>query len=359
MASYDIAPGVSAALRGYTLPATLGRGAVNAPVMYSVDWAQEQWGRGLLRPYGRIEVLPGARALHHAEVVFEALKAYRVGGEWPNLFRPQEIWRRLAISAQRQAIPSVPEALFFEAIDAVVVSCSDFIPRESGCSLYLRPFIYGTQSGYPLRDPATFTFMVIANPMGPSPIHPLRVMIEREDARVAGGLGASRAATSPAAPPSAFRSAAVHGLAVTLRLDARGQRWIQASSGTNIFAVIGDELHTPELDVATLPGIMRDSLLILGRHLGLEVIERRLELDELLDQISSGRCTEMFACGTPAGVSPISSLAESNGVPRDYALRQVDVVAARLRGQLLAIQERRAPDLFGWTRDYAPLPRLK
>ena len=131
----------------------------------------------------------------------------------------------------------------------------------------------------------------------------------------------------------------------------------------NLFAVIGGELHTPVLDGAILPGITRDSLLTLARHLGFTAVERRLAIDELLTQIEDGRCSELFACGTAAIVSPIEVLAERDSkaagdeqeTPREYAPKDVDVVAARLREALLAIQERRAPDIFGWTRDVAAL----
>ena len=154
-------------------------------------------------------------------------------------------------------------------------------------------------------------------------------------------------------------------MTVALWLDARDQQWIQELSGMNLFAVIDGELHTPALDGAILPGITRDSLLTLGRHLGFTVVERRMAIDELLGQIESGRCSELFACGTAAIVSPIELLAErdlkaagdGDGPQREYVPKNVDAVAARLREALLAIQERRAPDLFGWTRDVEPLLR--
>ena len=113
----------------------------------------------------------------------------------------------------------------------------------------------------------------------------------------------------------------------------------------NFFAVIDGELHTPELDTAILPGVTRDSLITLARHLGYEVHERLMEIDELLGQIRSGRCSETFACGTAAIVMPIAALADTN---QSYRPAQTNVVAARLRAALLAIQERRAPDPFGW-----------
>jgi len=368
MPSYDIAPGVAAALKNFRLPDRLGFGTVAAPVMYSVDWFDGSWGRGRLRPYGVIEVLPGARALQYAELVFEGLKAYRVGSEWPTLFRPQENWRRLNRSTARLSMPSLPEALFFEAIDAVVASCSDIIPRESGRSLYLRPFIFGTEAGYLLRNSTTFTFMVIANPVEPYSSTPMRVAIERNDVRAAvGGVGAAKAAANYAASLRASSAAVARGMAVTLWLDAQEHRWIQELSGMNLFAVIDGELHTPELDGAILPGITRDSLMTLGPHLGFKVVERRMALDELLSQIENGACSELFACGTAAIIAPIEALAECSGMPVDsaapadrlYTPRHINLVAAQLRSALLAIQERRAPDLFGWTREFVPVPRLR
>ena len=78
MSSYDIAPGVAAALEGFHMPERLGFGIVAAPVMYSVDWEHGEWGQGQLLLYGLIELSPGARALRYAEVVFEGLKSYRI-----------------------------------------------------------------------------------------------------------------------------------------------------------------------------------------------------------------------------------------------------------------------------------------
>jgi branched-chain amino acid aminotransferase len=348
--SYETAPGVAAAIENFKAPATLGFGGVAAPVMYTADWSAGRWGRGQLKLYGPIDILPGARALQYAELVFEGLKAYRVGSARPNLFRPLENHRRLSNSAQRLSMPPVPESLFLEAIEAIVASCTDIIPRESGRALYLRPFIYGTEAGYLLRNSTTFSFTVIANPVEIYSSEPMRVAIERDDVRAAvGGVGTAKASANYAASLRASNAALARGLTVALWLDAREQRWIQELSGMNLFAVIDGELHTPELDGAILPGITRDSLLTFGRHLGLTVVERRMAIDDLLVQIARGTCSELFACGTAAIVSPIALLAERDG--REYRPAQTDVVAGTLRQALLAIQERRAPDPFGWTWD--------
>jgi branched-chain amino acid aminotransferase len=363
-AAYDVAAGVAEALDAFRAPERLGFGAVAAPVMFSVDWRDGVWQRGSLEPYGPIRILPGARALQYAELVFEGLKAYRVAHS-ANLFRPHDNWLRFARSAERLSMPIVPEALFFEAIDAVVGACLPIIPRETGRALYLRPFLFGTEAGYLLRNSTTFTFMVIANPVEMYAAGAMRIAIERGDVRAAvGGVGAAKTAANYAASLRATTAAVSRGMTVALWLDAREQRFIQELSGMNVFAVIDGALHTPALDGAILPGITRDSLLTHGRHLGYAVSERPMPIDELLAQIASGECSEVFACGTAATVSPLALLedggprAQSRDVEpirREYAPRQVDVVAARLREALLAIQERSAPDPFGWTRE-VPAP---
>jgi branched-chain amino acid aminotransferase len=351
---YTVAPGVTTALAGFRLPDQLGFGNVAAPVMFAATFTNGQWGRGELLPYGPIGVLPGARVLQYAELVFEGLKAYRVGdAPWPNLFRPRENWLRLKRSAERLSMQPVPEDLFMQGLDAVAGACERLVPRRSTQSLYLRPFLFGTEASYQLRNSDSFRFIVIASPVEIYSSGAMRVAIERRDVRaVAGGVGEAKAAANYAAALRASTASGVRGYPMTLWLDAHEHRWLQELSGMNLFAVIGGELHTPALDGAILAGITRDSLITLARHAGLVVHERRMALDELLAQLQSGECSELFACGTAAIVSPIGVLGDADG--REYAPRSVDVIAARLREALLAIQERRAPDPFGWTRDVAP-----
>jgi branched-chain amino acid aminotransferase len=339
---------VAAAVRQFALPDKLGFGAVNAPVMFSAEWHDQKWGPGQLLPHGPIQILPGARALQYGELVFEGLKAYRIGQPQPNLFRPDANFGRMKLSAQRLSMPAVPEALFFEGIEAVTRACAAFIPSNSGQSLYLRPFVFGTESGYLLRNSTTFRFMVIANPVEAYASGTPTVAIERRDVRAAiGGVGAAKTSANYAASLRGSTAAVAGGHAVALWLDATSHRYIQELSGMNFWAVIDGELHTPELDTAILPGVTRDSLIQLARHLDFVVHERQMDIDELLTQISSGRCSEIFSCGTAAIIMPISALADSDNL---YKPQQTNVVAGRLREALLAIQERRAPDPFNWIR---------
>ena len=355
MSAYQIAAGVAEAIAAFRLPDKLGFGPVAAPVMYSAEYRDGGWSGGVLLPHGPIELLPGARALQYAELVFEGLKAYRVDQPWPNLFRPRANARRLVRSAARLSMPAVPEALFMQGIEAVAGACNRLVPGVSGQALYLRPFLYGTESGYQLRNSSTFRFIVIANPVEAYASGAIKVSIERADVRAAvGGVGAAKAAANYAASLRGSSGALARGCTIALWLDAREHRYIQELSGMNLFAVIDGALHTPELDGAILPGITRDSLLQLGRHLGFTVIERPMLLAEVLEQLVSGQCSELFACGTAAIVSPIAALAEADRA--EHVPREVDRIAARLRAALLGIQERRDSDPFAWTVPVGPSP---
>lgn len=344
------------ALERFRLPEKLGFGIVIAPVMYSAAFADGRWSGGELLPYGPIEILPGARALHFAEQAFEGMKAYRVGQPGANLFRASDNYARFRRSAQRIAMMPVPEELFFEGIHAVVGACTPIIPGASGQSLYLRPFLFGTEPGYAVRASHSARFMVIANPSEVYASGPMRVLIEREQVRAAaGGLGTVKAGANYAASLLASTRALERGYTVALWLDPMTRQNIEELSGMNLFAVIGAELHTPALNDSILPGVTRDSLITLARAAGTRVVERPMPVAELLADLGSGACSELFACGTAAIVSPISVIADADG--REYRPAALDVRARALREQLLAIQERRAPDPYGWTSEVVALVR--
>jgi branched-chain amino acid aminotransferase len=356
MADFSIHDGVWKSLQEFLLPETLGFGLVPAPVMYSATFEDGQWSRGQLLPYGPIEILPGARALHFAEQAFEGMKAYRVGRTVANLFRVKDNYARFKRSAERIAMTPVPETLFLEGITAVVAACTPFVPDKSGRSLYLRPFLFGTEPGYAVRASRTARYMVIANPSEAYATGAMKVQIERDQVRAAsGGLGSVKAGANYAASLLATTRAIGHGYTVALWLDPINRQNIEELSGMNLFAVIGEELHTPALNDSILPGVTRDSLIRLARDLGWSVVERSMPIAELLQQLSSGECRELFACGTAAIVCPISVVGDVDG--RQFKPAVIDERARLLRERLLAIQERRAPDPYGWISEVAPLVR--
>jgi branched-chain amino acid aminotransferase len=321
--------------------------------MYLCEGLDGNWGDGLLKPYGPIELDPSAKVLHYAQEYFEGLKAYKVERPHATLFRPDRHSARFAASARRLCMPEVPEAVFMEGVSTISAWSEPFIPSRTCQSLYIRPFVIGTQPNLGLGLSRTNLFVVVVSPSEVYHAGSMRVLVERNDTRAAlGGTGAIKTGGNYAASLLAASRAKQEGFDQSLWLDPVSRQYIEELSGMNFFAVIDGVLHTPELTGSLLPGITRDSLIQLARRQGYEVRERALPIDELLDEIRAGRCSEAFASGTAAVVSPISVIGEADGtlcpLPNDPG-----PVSTELKSLLVDIQEGRGEDPFGWVRPIA------
>jgi branched-chain amino acid aminotransferase len=344
-------------LANYHLPAQLGFGQALAPIMYRSEYRAGNWEMGELVPYAPIAIDPAATVLQYAQQAFEGLKAYKVGQPEPMLFRPELNYFRLLQSSRRMCMPALPAEIFARALSEVTTALGDFIPGGSGQSLYLRPFLMGTGPCLSVKSSDAFTFLLIASPSDTYFSKPIRVMVEREHCRAAvGGTGADKVGGNYAASLQATTRCIELGFDQPLWLDPKERRCIEELSGMNLVAVIGDKLHTPRLSGSILPGVTRDSLLELARHTGLTVVERAMPIDELLADITAGRCSEFFACGTAAIVCPIAAIGERDGSLVE--LPQTGRISAQLRSAILDIQEGRAPDPFGWAVEAADAEAL-
>jgi len=333
-------------LNNYQLPTPLGFGQEFAPVMYRADYCDSRWQQGTLQAFGEIRINPAATAVQFAQQAFEGMKAYQVNQATPALFRPEINLRRLNRSAGRLCMPDVPAELFAQALTSVIKACQPFIPGSTGQSLYLRPTLLGTDPNFAVKSSEKFTFLVLASPSDAYYAAPIKVMIERNDCRAAlGGTGANKVGGNYGASLQATQKSIDLGYDQPLWLDPVELN-IEELSGMNFMAIIDGALHTPKLNGSILPGITRDSLLTLAHQLKIKVVERTMPVDELLNDIDTGRCSELFASGTAAIICPLSELGEADGTRRQ--LPQVDNLAAKLKRALLDIQEGYALDMFGW-----------
>lgn len=357
MTQINIDPGIKAAIDNFQLPEVLTFGSVMAPVMASCVYENGKWGGIDLLPYGPITMAPSAKVLHYAQEIFEGMKAYRVGGLGPFIFRPEENHLRFNRSAERMAMPHIPQAIFMKAVMEVTSYCAQFVPRRSGESLYIRPFMYASEESLGIKPSEKFRFLVIASPSGSyfsGDKTGLSVYIERENARAfPGGTGFAKAGGNYAAGLSAAIKTKNLGFVQTLWLDAREKKYIEEMSGMNVFAIVNGELHTPGISDTILDGITRKSIIALAKDNGYKIFEGKIAINELLGQIKSGACTEAFACGTAAIITPINYFADANG--ERYPLHHPDgKISMELREKLLAIQEGRVADKYKWITPVEP-----
>lgn len=341
-------PKLSEAISRETLPEQLGFGHVKVAVMAHASYREGAWSPVKLKAYEPICMDPSAKALHYGQQVFEGMKCYKNGDELA-LFRPDLNWKRFNYSCHRLAMPEIPESLFMQAVASMCHHVKPLVPGGEGESLYIRPFAFASEPGLGLAVSKDYEFYVIVTPSGgyfsASEVH---VLIERTDCRAApGGTGAAKVAGNYAGSLKSLINSQQKGYQQNLWLDAEHKRYIEELSGMNVFSVINGELHTPKLSGTILPGVTRDSLICLGKAMGISVVEREMDIDELVAAIKDGSCTEMFACGTAAVLTPIAALGEADGTR--YVLKEsFGPLSQSLRKKLVDIQRQKDSDPYGW-----------
>ncbi len=332
-----------------------GFGRVFTDHMVSARWTRrEGWQDGRLMPYEPLVISPAAAVLHYSQSVFEGLKAYRQPGGGVALFRPEANAARMAASCRRLALPELPVADFVSACELLVRTDRAWVPEAEGASLYLRPLLFADEVGLMVRPSDSVRFLLIASPAGSyfsGPLRPISLWLTQDYVRAApGGTGAAKCGGNYAASLVAQGEAMDHGCDQVVFVDAVGHRWVDELAGSNIFFVLDDgTVVTPELSGAILPGVTRDSVLTLARYAGRKVEERRVDIDEWREGVTSGRVAEVFACGTAAVITPIGMLRWAGGEV-SCGDGSPGPTTTELRDTLMDVQYGRSPDPHGWRR---------
>jgi branched-chain amino acid aminotransferase len=322
-----------------------------AIVRYS---AERGWHDARITARGPLSLDPAAAVLHYAQEIFEGLKAYRLADGGMALFRPDRNAARFNASAQRMAMPELPEGLFIDSCKALVAADAAWFPPVEGGSIYLRPFMFASEVFLGVKPASEYLYLVIATAAGnyfKSGAPAVKLLVSEADTRAApGGTGAAKCGGNYAASLRAQADAIARGFDQVVFLDAAERRWIEELGGMNLFFVFADgSLLTPPLDGTILPGITRDSLLTIAREEGLVVREERYAIDQWRSDAQSGQLVESFACGTAAVVTPVGSV-----TGHDYAFTigtgGPGQLTQRLRQRLVDIQRGQAPDPYGWVQ---------
>jgi len=314
--------------------------------------AADGWQDSAIVPYGPFSLDPATAVLHYAQEIFEGLKAYRQadGSVW--LFRPDQNAARLARSADRLALPHLNTEDFLGSIEALIAADAAWVPSTGEQSLYLRPFLFASEAFLGVRAARRVTYCCIASPAGAyfsGGVRPVKIWISTTYTRAApGGTGAAKCGGNYAASLVAQAEAAEHDCDQVMFADAAEHMWLEELGGMNVYLVTADhELITPELNGSILEGVTRDSILQLAGTFGLTPVERRISIPELLEGISTGKVTELFACGTAAVITPIGCL-QLREDAHPIAGGEIGETTAALRKTLLDIQYGRAEDRQGW-----------
>ena len=328
-------------------------GTIFTDHMFVMNYDEGQgWHDPRVVPYAPIELEPSAMCLHYGQEVFEGLKAYRTKDGRILLFRPDQNMARLNVSNERLCIPAIDEEFCVEAIKTLVNIEKDWIPSLEGTSLYIRPFIFGTDAHVGVHPAKHLLFIIICCPVGayyPEGLNPVKIYVEEKYVRsVVGGMGYTKTGGNYAASLKSQDEAEKQNYTQVLWLDGVHRKYIEEVGTMNVFFVIGDEIITPALRGSILSGITRKSSIELLKSWGYKVSERPISIDEIVEADKNGQLKESFGTGTAAVISPIGQLKYGGNI-MEINNGKIGEISQKLYDNLTGIQWGNLEDTMNWT----------
>jgi branched-chain amino acid aminotransferase len=306
------------------------------------------WNEACIQPFAPLQINPSALCFHYGQTVFEGMKAFAMSDGSISIFRIDKHFERFNRSLERMCMPPVPFDLFREGLQALVAIDQQWVPKQAGTSMYIRPFVIASQELYGVRVSDEYMFIVFTGPVGAYYSKPLKVKVETKYSRAAhGGTGYAKCGGNYGGSFLPAALAHKEGFDQILWTDLSPELFIEESGTMNVMFVIGDTLVTPALSDSILEGVTRDSLLCIARELGIKVEERRISAVELEDAAKHGILKEAFGTGTAAVTSPIKSI-EINGTTYELAVSDKKSLSYKLAEKLNDIRIGKAVDKYSW-----------
>ena len=315
--------------------------------MLVAEYADGQWKDVSIVPYGDITVSPSVSALHYGQSIFEGIKAYRFQDGTISIFRPDKNHERFNKSAARLSMPEVPEEIFMGGLKALIKLDQNWVPSTPGSSLYIRPFMFATESALGVHPSISYKFMIITGPVGAYYSKPLKLKVETHYTRAAeGGVGFSKNAGNYALSLYPTQLAQEEGFDQLMWTDAREHKYIEEAGTANLLFRVGDTIITPS-GSTILHGVTRRTIVEIARHWGYQAEERKVSVQELIDGIQDGSVTEAFAAGTAATLTPITEIGYEGKLYTlpDPASREFSIKVLQYLNDL---RYGRIADEFGW-----------
>ena len=287
----------------------LGFGYVKTDKRYVSNFKNGAWDDGALIEDDMITISECACVLQYAQTVFEGLKAYTTEDGRVVCFRPDLNASRLADSASRLEMPVFPEDRFVDAITKVVEANIDYVPPYgSGATLYIRPYMFGSDAIIGVKPANEYQFRVFTTPVGPyfkGGAKPITIRVSDFDRAAPHGTGHIKAGLNYAMSLHAIVDAHQKGFDENVYLDAASRTKIEETGGANLIFITKDGKFVTPKSNSILPSITRRSLEVVAKdYLGMEVEEREVYLDEVKDFAECG------LCGTAAVISPVGKIVD-------------------------------------------------
>ena len=328
----------------------LGFGYMETEKRFVSNFKNGAWDEGTLTGDSTVTISECAGVLQYAQTVFEGLKAYTTEDGKVVCFRPDLNASRLADSCRRLEMPVYPEDKFIEAVVKTVEANIDYVPPYgSGATLYIRPYMFGSNPVIGVTPADEYQFRVFVTPVGPyfkGGVKPITIRVCDFDRAAPHGTGHIKAGLNYAMSLHAIVDAHNQGYDENMYLDAATRTKVEETGGANFIFITKDgKLVTPKSD-SILPSITRRSLMVVAeKYLGMEVEHREVYFDEVKDFAECG------LCGTAAVISPVGKIVD-NGKEICFpsGMEEMGPTIKKLRDTLTGIQMGHIEAPEGWIK---------
>ena len=328
----------------------LGFGYVKTDYRYVSNFKNGAWDEGTLSNDDMVTISECACVLQYAQTVFEGMKAYTTEDGHIVVFRPDLNAERMENSAKRLEMPVFPKDRFVDAIVKLVEANADYVPPYgSGATLYIRPYMFGTNAVIGVKPADEYQFRAFCTPVGPyfkGGVKPITIRVSDFDRAAPRGTGHIKAGLNYAMSLHAIMDAHRQGFDENMYLDPATRTKVEETGGANFLFVTKDnKVVTPKSD-SILPSITRRSLVYVAKeYLGLEVEEREVYFDEVKDFAECG------LCGTAAVISPVGKIVDhGKEICMPSGMTEMGPVTKKLYETLTGIQMGRLEAPEGWIK---------
>ena len=328
----------------------LGFGYVKTDKRYVSNFKNGAWDDGALISDDTITISECAGVLQYAQTVFEGLKAYTTEDGHVVCFRPDLNAERLEQSAKRLEMPAFPQDRFVDAVVQTVKANIDYVPPYgSGATLYIRPYMFGTNAVIGVKPADEYQFRVFTTPVGPyfkGGAKPITIRVSDFDRAAPHGTGHIKAGLNYAMSLHAIMDAHRQGYDENMYLDSATRTKVEETGGANFIFVTKDNTVVTPKSNSILPSITRRSLIYVAEHyLGLKVEEREVYLDEVKDFAECG------LCGTAAVISPVGKIVDhGKEICFPSGMEEMGPTTKKLYETLTGIQMGRIEAPEGWIK---------
>lgn len=323
-------------------------GRVFSDHMLLANYADGAWQDAEIRPYGNLSFAPSITALHYGQAIFEGLKAYKSPEGQALIFRPEENFKRMNLSAIRMCMPEIPREIFMDGLQELINMDQQWIPEQEGSSLYIRPVYFATDEYVGIKASDHYKFIIFSSPVGSYYSDPVNLYVTREFVRASkGGTGEAKCAGNYAASLLGAKQAKDRGYHNVLWLDAVEQKYIEECGTMNVFFVIDGVAVTPQFTGSILRGITRHSVITLLQEMNVPVEERMITIDEVVEAHRNGKLEECFGAGTAATIAHVNKIGYEG---EDVVMPPVEErkVGPALLKRLNDIRTGKVEDPYGW-----------